>query len=451
MSASPAGPNPYQRLRGLLGAHLRHRLFLWMFMAMAITSAVVAATTWTISRVTDREMGHGPEHFRTLLATQFAAVWSDSAERRGLAEGLSGPRQLKVVIRSTDGQVLESVGQECPRQMPPLPIVRRDGVGLGAVELCMPAGRQWRIAVGLLIGLLCMWGLAGALARLLSRPLEEVTRIAERIGTGEKFERASFSGHRAGWHRDTQLVADVLADMAERIEKQLRDQRELMAAVSHELRTPLGHLRLLIEGARVSAQRPSDAQGLAAADPQAMRLIEQCEREILDIDSLVGQLLANARLEFREIGQERLDVVDLMIRALERADLDPTLLDVEGEHLVVTGDATLLQRAVANLLDNARRHGGGATILRVRDRGDVVAIEVEDSGSGFAPGEAERAFQPFYGAGHRAENLGLGLHLVERIALAHKGRAWAGQGALGGAVVGIALPKSPPPTASANG
>ena len=96
-----------------------------------------------------------------------------------------------------------------------------------------------------------------------------------------------------------------------------------------------------------------------------------------------------------------------------------------------------MRRAVANLLDNARVHGGGATAVRVQRRGAQIAIEVDDKGPGVTAdrrADAFRAFVPSSGGG-----LGLGLALVSRIAVAHDGGAWIDDRPGGGARVGFTV------------
>jgi signal transduction histidine kinase len=220
--------------------------------------------------------------------------------------------------------------------------------------------------------------------------------------------------------------------MAGRLEGQLTEQRELMAAVSHELRTPLARIRLLVEIAR---------QG--RLDP---RTLDEIDREAIEIDTLVGELLASARLEFQALAAKPLEAGALARRALERAGEDPGKLSMTPPAIPFAADPTLVARALANLVDNARKHGGGLDRMQVGTRAGAVVFEVLDRGPGFAPGEETRVFDRFY----RGENggahgsLGLGLALVRRIAEAHGGSARASNRPGGGACLTLELAIEPP-------
>jgi signal transduction histidine kinase len=154
------------------------------------------------------------------------------------------------------------------------------------------------------------------------------------------------------------------------------------------------------------------------------KIFDDLEREVVEIDALVGQLLASARLDFADLNVHALDGAEVARRALERAGLSETgLLEVSpGAALAFDGDATLLARALANLLENARRHAGGVTRLGVRSpRAGAVVFEVDDAGPGFpAAGEPREPKERHEGS------LGLGLVLVRRIADAHHGRVVIG-------------------------
>jgi signal transduction histidine kinase len=120
---------------------------------------------------------------------------------------------------------------------------------------------------------------------------------------------------------------------------------------------------------------------------------------------------------------------------------------VEAKETAFAGDATLIARALANLLDNARKHGGSAPVLRVRDRGREVLFQVEDDGPGFPPGEIDRLTAALArGERPRREerkegSLGLGLALVYRIARAHDGKLTFENREGGGARVVLEIPR----------
>jgi signal transduction histidine kinase len=221
--------------------------------------------------------------------------------------------------------------------------------------------------------------------------------------------------------------------MAERIEGQMRAQKELLAHVSHELRTPLARIRLLTELARDGA-------------PTAGNL-DDIDREVVEIDALVGALLADARLDFGTIERTRIDAIDLARRALDRAGEPAERLRVRDTVLPIDADPTLVARALANLLDNAHAHANGVDALVVeRGSNGHVRFVVEDRGPGLPEGDASRLFEPFARRARSADrgSLGLGLALVRRVAEAHGGHVVAEAREGGGARVGFALGPLPP-------
>ena len=117
---------------------------------------------------------------------------------------------------------------------------------------------------------------------------------------------------------------------------------------------------------------------------------------IVGVDALVSELLAASRIDFGALRRTELIAYDVAKQSLERVGPKNAELDDQSEGATFLGDATLVARAIGNLLENAKRHAGGAVRLRVVERGPRIAFEVDDDGPGFAPGEEEQVFQPFY-------------------------------------------------------
>jgi len=400
---------------------LQRRLFLWFGASIFITGVVVAVALSGLGQV------EGPGRTRLrgavqLLSWQAAQVWNSPEERAAwaahLAEGLGWAVQLEDVAHHR----LASYGPP-PTRTEVLAPVEVEGARVGYVRVDAGPSRDWWklvLVLFLLFGML--WAAAGRVARGIAWPLAELTRVAGALGEGKLSTRAQVHGT-----AEVRELASVMNEMASRIERQLRDQRELLAGVSHELRTPLARVRLLLELGRSGAETD--------------RTLNEVEGEVVEMDRLVGQLLASARMDFAALSRVTLDARDVAARALERAGLAPTLLQVDAVRRTFQGDPTLLGRALANLLENARRHGGGVTALRVAEEGGALAFSVEDAGPGFASGESAQAFQPFRRGttskqGEQA-GLGLGLALVRRIAEAHGGQAFAENRPGGGARVGF--------------
>ena len=282
---------------------------------------------------------------------------------------------------------------------------------------------------------LALWVLSGKIARRIARPLDELVHVSGEIGRGNLAARARLA---CGGFDEVATLARSINDMAGRIERQIGDQRELLAGVSHELRTPLARLRVLLEIGRDQGTTPATW--------------DELERELLEMDRLVGELLASARLDFQALSPRPLDAVDAAARALDRAGLPAEKLTGEVAAAPFAGDPTLVGRALANLLDNAARHGRGLERLEVRTRPGFVQFELLDHGPGFPPDLIDWIFQPFVrGADSPGEtSLGLGLALVARIARAHGGSVKASNRSDGGARLLLELAETPPRATAAS-
>jgi two-component system, OmpR family, sensor kinase len=278
-----------------------------------------------------------------------------------------------------------------------------------------------------------LWGAAALVAHKIGRPLSLLIGVTREIGSGNLSARVRLGRYQRG---EVGLLAESVNDMASRIERQMKDQRELLAAVSHEVRSPLARLLVCSELLR---NNPGNAQALGAL-----------EREVSELDTLVGKLLVNSRLDFEAITKKRIVAAELAHEVLARRQLPLELLDDMTGGAAVDVDATLVARALENLLDNATSYGKGPTRCRLRaatateagNAREAIVFEVCDAGPGIEPRILTRVFDAFYRAnndGHEAGSLGLGLALVRRIAQAHGGKAWADNLPGGGACVAFSV------------
>ena len=409
-------------------ARLRRRIFVWFIGSIFLTGFAVFVAMSAIGRLQEPEWARTWERSREWVGHQFAREWNEPAARERFARQTAVDLEANVDLYDASGTHLLSTGELCRRAMFDAPVLAADGARLGHVKLCLQRPHQgsWRVFAFLGIGLAAMWLVSGKVARRLAGPLDELTEVVRRIGEGDLKARAERSCHEPD---EIGVVADAVNDMAARIAKQVEDQRELLASVSHELRTPLARLRVISELARDGGATP--------------KTFDDLDREVIEMDALVGQLLANSRLEFGQLTRRALSVRDLASGAVERAGLSPTVLAVIGDDDSVQADPTLVQRALANLFDNAAKHGKGADAFEVTVDVSTVKFEVLDRGPGIN-GNASGLFEKFNKGqnGHGADGLGLGLALVKRIALAHGGDVWAANRDGGGSRFGFSIKRA---------
>lgn len=397
-----------------LKATMQRRIFFW-FAAAIVTSMAAATVVGGIvgPESSWRRQRQGMERF---VATRYDEVWDRPEARQQLGSSIQRDAGFNVAVFDAEKRLLSRHGDKC-KWHSKIP-VRRGSRLLGHIEVCPDhhkrkgGGLAFLLALGTGVGTL--WGLAWFLARRVTRPLAELERVARDIGRGNLDSRVQLAQKEPG---EVGRLAASIDDMASRIAKQIDDQKELLAVVSHEIRTPLARLRVIAE--------------LVRSELPDTKVVEQLEEEVLEIDRLVGELLASSRLEFAQIDKRELVPKEIAERALERAgaDVGRAKLQVDPE-LRFQADPTLLARALANLLGNAQKHAHGIEALEISQREQTLQFTVVDTGPGFAPEDLERAFEPFYGRRQgasraRETSLGLGLALVRRIAIAHGGTAWA--------------------------
>ncbi|MEM9458621.1 MAG: HAMP domain-containing sensor histidine kinase [Myxococcota bacterium] len=405
--------------------HLRRRLFVWFGVTILLSGLVGAGMASLL---------HGPrsawrdsiDRATVFVGHRFAEVWDDPAARDHLARSAAEELGVEIELLDDQGRSLARFGEACPSRHSgqfSAP-VRRDGQHLGQLHACVSrlgGGGGPALVLGILGALAVLWAASGVIAWRLTRPLARLVRVTRAIGQGQLDARV-----RMPWGPgELSFLARAVNDMADRIQRQLADQRELLAVVSHEIRTPLGHMRVLLDLAR------------DGADPATL---DEIEAELLEVDRLVDRLLASSRLEFEKLDRRPLEAQALASRALARAGLPAERLQVSAEvaDSLLQGDATLLGRALANLIENAQTHGEGLVALRIELREGLLCFGAEDAGPGLPVAERERLFDSFV-RGAQGGKLGLGLALVQRIAVAHGGRAFAEDREGGGARVGFGV------------
>lgn len=314
--------------------------------------------------------------------------------------------------------------------------------------------RPWLRPLGVCLSAMLVWMLSGVFARRITYPLRELSRVAQDLGAGKLESRASLQWRGSAEVRE---LATSINDMAARIEHQIKTQRELLGAVSHELRTPLARMRVLLAIAqdRELARLQSHAALHPATAKAAAESLAHMEREIIEMDALVGELLAGARVDAGVLERRPLELSELAREAIERASAPEgqpgfrVALELEPDLATLEGDATLLARALAILMDNARKHGARTATLCIARDGQRVRFALDDDGPGFAAQDLERVFTPFTRGQGKAPDeqtgVGLGLYLLKRIAEAHGGAAFAENRPPCGARVGFTVPASAAP------
>ncbi len=274
-----------------------------------------------------------------------------------------------------------------------------------------------------------------AIARTALRPVRRLTAAAERVAQTQELDPIPVVGHDelASLTRSFNAMLLALREAQDR-------QRRLIADAGHELRTPLTSLRtnldLLVQ---------SDAGGGLDATDRA-HLLADVRAQIEEMSALVTDLVELSREDIPAEGTAPLDLADVTRSAVTRARLrgPDVTYSVDLRPWPVEGDVQLLERAVLNLLDNARKWSppGGVVTVRLRD-GELT---VADEGPGIADEDLPHVFERFYRSTQaRSEpGSGLGLAIVKQAAQRHGGTVTAGRADSGGALMTLRLPALAP-------
>ena len=423
--------------------------FFGVLLVVGAATSFVFATGWRSAMVRG-----GAERMALHIARLAGEHAGDPAARDRAVREAADDLALDVTVRAPDGRELLAVGRPLPPLAPEqleaatrgptaahghgphgwltaAPIRdRATGEVRGIVEVSHPrrppSRGELRPALTLALVLLIVAVATAPLARRLSRPVEQLTEASRRFGGGELSHRVELPPSGRYHHRPGEMAELTRAwnDMAERIERLVRGQKELLANVSHELRSPLARIRMALELLPREAERDA-------------RLLD-VETDLAELERLIDDVLTTSRLEAGGLPArpEPVDVASLLGQVAARAGHDPIARGREvrvlplAEPIVVTADGALLKRALWNLVENAAKYGAPPIALSASRAGERVALAVTDEGPGVPREERERVLDPFYRAdkartpsatGEPPRGFGLGLTLARRVAEVHGG------------------------------
>jgi signal transduction histidine kinase len=287
---------------------------------------------------------------------------------------------------------------------------------------------------------LLLASLAGYLVTGLAlRVVETMRARAERLSLTEPGGRLPVSLARDEIAR----LGTTLNAMLARNEAAFARERALISDASHELRTPLAVLKAEIEVAlRQSGPRADLRATLTSVGEEVDRLVALAEALLLIARADEGRL---------NLKPQPVSVVAVCAGVAARfhepaRSTDRAIVVDVPDDLCVLADRPRLEQALANLVENALRHGAGTVLIHATSREAAVELHVTDEGRGFPPGFLPRAFERFSQPENArgADGSGLGLAIVKEIACAHGGDATARTDPERGADIWLTLPRGSP-------
>jgi len=266
----------------------------------------------------------------------------------------------------------------------------------------------------------------------LARRIKRVREGTARLANGDLDTELSVEGHDeiSGLSVDFNRMATALKEASAREREMEEARRDLIAAVSHDLRTPLASARALIEAV---------ADGVAADAETEARYLSSARSELTNLGRLVDDLFELAQID---AGALRMELEEASLHDLISDTLSSFHPQAERQGVRLVGEVAggvdpvlmnppKLQRVLYNLLSNALRYtpADGTVALRAEPDGEVVRVEVADTGEGITPADLPRIFERSYKGEksrtrHRendAPGAGLGLAIARGLIEAHGG------------------------------
>lgn len=320
---------------------------------------------------------------------------------------------LNFTYRRT-GQSSQARGQQISLQGGWRLLVARDVSDLKAIEATLENTLLYAL------GLTALFGVIGGawISRVVLSRLDQINQTSQEIMSGDLSRRIPILGS----NDELDGLATNLNAMLGQIEVLMTGMREVADNIAHDLRTPLNRLRNRLEGAMLARETPEETKvSLESA-------IEEADGLIATFNSLL--LIAEAEsgahrdtLEDVDLHAVARDVVDLYEPVAEERGICLSL--VAAHPVWLRGNASLVARAAANLVDNALKYtpdgGQVSVVVEAGSRNDGPSLVVKDTGPGIPPEDRERALDRFVRL-ERSRNTpgsGLGLSLVAAVARMH--------------------------------
>lgn len=284
------------------------------------------------------------------------------------------------------------------------------------------------LAGATLLAAVAGWIAAGRILR----PVHRLTAAARAASEQNLSHRIALQGPRDELHE----LADTFDTMLERLDRAFTSQRQFIANASHELRTPLTLMRTAIDV--VLAKPEPTREELVSMAAEVRQAVDHSER-------LIEVLLVLARNQQARALTDPLDLAAIAEDALEGRTANGITTTTTLGEAPVTGDGILLERLVANLLDNAELYNiaGGTVEISTTAHDATSVLRVVNTGAVVPADMVERLFLPFTRLDDRTrhDGFGLGLALVSSIAAVHGGTVHATAVAVGGLDITVSLPR----------
>jgi two-component system sensor histidine kinase TctE len=460
-------PTPEREQRSLFGEILD-----WMLAPLLLLWPMSVALTWLVaqsvaSRPFDRDLAEMARSVARQVVVEPGSAEKTSAIRLRLpevaaevlraddadkvyfqvlgarGEYVAGDRDLPVpdeaaaaaqALKYRDDEVHSDPVRVAYLWLPPTGV---PGEGAPLVQVAETLDKRARLATEIIKGVIVPQFVVLPLAVLLvwfalARGIKPLNELQQRIRRRESHDLSPLAERDVP--EEVAPLVSAINDLLGRLDQSMRAQKHFLADAAHQLKTPLAGLRMQAE----LAQREIDA---GQQDPKALkRSLQYIAHSSERAAHMVDQLLAMARAEAKTRARSP-EVVDLAALAREtvrdfvpkamdkRIDLgyegpDEGAPDAPPPATVMMGQALLVRELVRNLVDNALQYtpAGGTVTARVMDDpfGQVVVLQVEDTGPGIAEAERALVLQPFYRAlGTNVDGSGLGLAIVNEIVQQH--------------------------------